>query len=245
MIIIPMAGLSSRFKIAGYKLPKYMLEAKGQSLFEHSVGSFKNYFDSEFFLFIALAIHETESFIHLMCKKLDIKNYSVIILDNPTRGQAETVYLGLKALSLDSDVSITIFNIDTFRPNFVYPKEFSIDDVDGYLETFIGSGKNWSYVMPKCNDSTEVIKTAEKREISKYCCTGLYYWKSAYKFISLYEAYQSKSIDEIDGGEYYIAPMYNDLILEGHEVHFSIIKASEVIFCGVPDEYLNFVASTK
>ncbi|EOA0230274.1 capsular biosynthesis protein, partial [Escherichia coli] len=36
MIVIPMAGLSSRFKKAGYVKPKYMLEAHGKTLFSHS-----------------------------------------------------------------------------------------------------------------------------------------------------------------------------------------------------------------
>ncbi|EKO3985769.1 capsular biosynthesis protein, partial [Vibrio fluvialis] len=41
MIMIPMAGMSSRFFKAGYSKPKYMLEAKGKTLFEHSVLSFE------------------------------------------------------------------------------------------------------------------------------------------------------------------------------------------------------------
>ncbi|MBD6989485.1 capsular biosynthesis protein, partial [Vibrio parahaemolyticus] len=44
MIIIPMAGMSSRFFNAGYDKPKYMLEARGVTLFEHSILSFKKYF---------------------------------------------------------------------------------------------------------------------------------------------------------------------------------------------------------
>jgi NDP-sugar pyrophosphorylase family protein len=241
MIVIPMAGLSSRFKKAGYELPKYMLEAKGKTLFEHSVDSFKHYFDSEPFLFIALSVHDTESFIRQQCNKMDIKNYSIVILDKPTRGQAETVYLGLKKVPLSNDFGITIFNIDTFRPGFIYPTEFDLKHVDGYLETFIGKGKNWSNVLPVEHDSTRVIKTAEKQEISEYCCTGLYYWKSANQFMSLYERYQSKPLDEVDAGEYYIAPMYNDLIAAEGEVHFSVIDKESVIFCGVPSEYLDFI----
>lgn len=241
MIVIPMAGLSSRFKKSGYKMPKYMLEAKGKTLFEHSVESFRSYFDSEPFLFIALDVYTTENFINQQCKKLNIRNYTVVILDKPTHGQAETVYLGLKALSLKEDVSVTIFNIDTFRPRFSYPREFAIEEVDGYLETFVGSGANWSNVLPVSENSSRVIKTAEKQEISQYCCTGLYYWKSARKFMALYEVYQSKSLEDVDAGEYYIAPMYNDLISEGGKVHFSVIDEDQVIFCGVPAEYQEFL----
>lgn len=38
-IIITMAGLGSRFKKAGYNCPKYMIEAKGKTLFDWSMDS--------------------------------------------------------------------------------------------------------------------------------------------------------------------------------------------------------------
>ena len=37
--IIPMAGESSRFFKAGFKIPKYLIEVKGKTLLEHSVNS--------------------------------------------------------------------------------------------------------------------------------------------------------------------------------------------------------------
>lgn len=240
-----MAGVSSRFKKAGYDLPKYMLEGKGKTLFEHSVESFKNYFDTQLFLFVALSVYDTEHFIEDKCQKMGVKNYKIVILDQPTRGQAETVYLGLKGMEIKQDTNITIFNIDTFRSDFVYPENFDIEVVDGYLETFIGTGKNWSNVLPESAGSSSVIKTAEKQEISEYCCTGLYYWKSALKFMSLYENYQSKPLADVDAGEYYIAPMYNDLIEQGGDVHFSIISHDDVVFCGVPSEYIEFIENEQ
>ena len=38
-IIITMAGLGSRFRKVGYNCPKYMIEAKGKTLFEWSMAS--------------------------------------------------------------------------------------------------------------------------------------------------------------------------------------------------------------
>jgi len=235
-----MAGLSSRFKKAGYKLPKYMLEAHGKSLFSHSVGSFKKYYSDEEFLFIALNIFETRKFIEAECKTLGIKSYQIIILDKPTRGQAETVYQGIKKANIALNESLLIFNIDTFRPDFSWPKEFDISTVDGYLETFIGNGVNWSNVLPD-NKSQQTVKiTAEKQKISKYCCTGLYYWRSCEVFCRIFKSYRKKSISELEAGEYYIAPMYNSLVSEGKDVRYSVVGDDEVIFCGVPIEYEEF-----
>ena len=36
-VVITMGGLGSRFRKAGYTVPKYMIEAKGKTLFEWSM----------------------------------------------------------------------------------------------------------------------------------------------------------------------------------------------------------------
>jgi hypothetical protein len=244
MIVIPMAGLSRRFRDAGYDLPKYMLKAKGVSLFEHSVRSFEKYFNKEEFVFIALDVSDTENFIHDQCKQFGLSNYRVVILDAPTRGQAETVYRGLEALNRGSEYPITIFNIDTFRPGFAYPEDFDIFGVDGYLETFIGSGKNWSNVLPGSMGGSRVVKTAEKAEISEFCCTGLYYFRTAFLFCDAFDRIKNLEATSLQGGEFYIAPMYNDLIARGADIRFSIVPRDQVVFCGVPDEYHEFLVSS-
>lgn len=240
MIVIPMAGASSRFSRAGFKLPKYMLNARGCSLFEHSILSFKNYFDDLKFVFIILDIFDTVNFVEQKCKLMGVKNYTVIVLDAPTRGQAETVYLGLKKLDLEK-ASITIFNIDTFRPNFEYPSIFNISNIDGYLETFIGSGSNWSNVLPDPVGGNKVLTTAEKKQISNFCCTGLYYFNSVNDFYSAFEFSLKQGLMHQQCGEFYVAPLYNYLINLGFDIRFSVINSSDVIFCGVPDEYYAFL----
>lgn len=240
MIIFPMAGLSKRFKNAGYELPKYMLEAGGKTLFHHSVMSFKNYFGLERFIFIALDQYNTQAFVTNECKAMGLTNYEIVILEEPTSGQAETVYLATKRININTDESLLIFNIDTFRPGFSWPKEFDLSDIDGYLETFIGSGANWSNVLPKDKVCQTVQLTAEKQQISEYCCTGIYFWRRSGDFCRIYENHFQKKGNKARDGEFYIAPMYNELIQEGKKVHYSIVADDEVIFCGVPQEYEEF-----
>lgn len=240
LIVIPMAGNSSRFKRAGYDLPKYMLEARGCSLFEHSILSFKKYFERINFLFIILDVFDSKKFVEQKCKLMGVKNYSIIVLDSPTRGQAETVYIGLKKIEIER-ASITIFNIDTFRPNFQYPSDFNISCVDGYLETFVGSGGNWSNVLPDSVGSNKVLITAEKKQISEFCCTGLYYFNDVNDFYSAFEVSLTLGLNSLQGGEFYVAPLYNYLIESGLDIRFSIIDPADVIFCGVPEEYRAFL----
>ena len=237
-----MAGLSKRFTDAGFTLPKYMLYAREKSLFNLAVSSFKAYFKTEKFLFIARDVFCTKEFIQKECEILGISFFEVVILNEPTRGQAETVYLGLLASNLPDTEPILIFNIDTFRPNFSFPVELS--NWDGYLEVFEGDGANWSYAKTENSESTKVVQTAEKEEISKYCSTGIYYFKKKVSFMLAFDA-ANVDISKIKLKELYVAPLYNYLIGIGQEIHIDIIQQEEVTFCGVPAEYIDFLGSIK
>lgn len=244
MIVIPMAGMSSRFFKAGYDKPKYMLKAHDETLFEHAVNSFKAYFKKEAFLFIVRDVFDTASFVKYYANKLGIDKCYISVLNEETRGQAETVTLGLEDLSaqgVDYSGSITIFNIDTFRPDFIYPDLSVLGH--GYLEVFQGAGDNWSFVKPIHSKTTQVIKTTEKNPISNLCCTGLYHFSEIKNYLDAYYEYLTKPINEWEKGELYIAPLYNLLINKGLNIHYHLIGRDEVIFCGVPDEYVEFIGS--
>ena len=237
-IIIPMAGLSKRFSDSGFTLPKYMLYAREKSLFNLAVSSFKSYFKSEKFLFIARDVFCTKEFIQKECEILGISFFDVVILNEPTKGQAETVFLGLIASNLPDTEPVLIFNIDTFRPNFSFPVELT--NWDGYLEVFEGNGANWSYAKTEHENSTKEIQTAEKEEISNYCSTGIYYFKKKEFFIEAF-CDSNKTVSKIKLKELYVAPLYNYLITKGCNVHIEIIKRDKVMFCGIPEEYFNYL----
>ena len=225
-----MAGMSRRFAEAGYQVPKYMLPLNGKSIFHHSVSGFSRYFDSDLFVFVCREESQTVHFIEREAKSLGIRKFEIVCLPAPTAGQAETVYLGIKNISQDED--LYIFNIDTFRPLFLKPKMEKV--ADGFLETFVGTGKNWSNVLGDAEG--RVIRTAEKEELSEYCCTGLYYFKSVHNFCEAFEF--AKSTKSTVKGEYYVAPLYNHLINLAKDVRFTIIARDEVVFCGVPEEFI-------
>jgi len=236
-----MAGMSSRFFKAGYTQPKYMLEAHNQSLFAHSIRSFSRYFSDSDFLFITLSDYDTPNFVSTECDRLNINSYEVITLDEVTRGQAETVALGLDKAGC-SDTPITIFNIDTALPDFRHP-DF-IEECDGYLDVFVGSGNNWSYVRPDPSSPGKALETAEKKPISDLCSSGLYYFKSSAEFTSVFAKQISAGIDNQPMNEFYIAPLYNQLIDAGKDIRYRITDKQQVIFFGVPDEYLQLKKST-
>jgi NDP-sugar pyrophosphorylase family protein len=236
MFVIPMAGMSSRFTKAGYTKPKYMLDLNGSPLFDYCVASFKVYFKTDAFLFIARSEAETENFIKQRCAELGIEKFEIVILDSSTQGQAETVALGLSQSTLGDDSGITIFNIDTIRQNYQHPVDAMLNS-EGFLEVFSGEGDNWSFAELESEDSNNVIRTTEKDPISQWCSTGLYFFSGKQAYLDLFAEYSKTEASRCGGGEYYIAPMYNLLIAKEQTVKVNKIGASEVLFSGIPSEY--------
>lgn len=233
MIIIPMAGLSQRFLNAGFKIPKYMLDLHGKTLFYRTVSSFKKYFDSEEFLFISRDEPESINFIRKEVKKLGLRSFDIQIVTSSTRGQADTVRIGIESSGIDLKQSITIFNIDTIRPNFSYPDKSWLTECDGYLEVMNSLDPGYSYALPDPVKADRVIKTAEKKVISNLASTGIYYFNRAETFMSSFKLEMlSPSASEL-----YVAPLYNHIIEHNGQVYYDVVLPSDVIFCGVPDQY--------
>lgn len=229
-----MAGMSSRFTRAGYSLPKFMLPLGGETVFDHAIGSFKRYFDSEAFVFVVQPDKDVVAFVAAHATELGIRDFEIFELERPTRGQAETAAIALRGRA---DTPVTVFNIDTFRPDFRFPDW--IDDYDGYLEVFFADGENWSFVEP--GEDHLVARTTEKERISDLCSNGLYHFRRASDLIEGFD--DAVASNATAKGEFYIAPLYNDLIQNGARIRYVEVAADEVILCGVPAEYEALLSS--
>jgi NDP-sugar pyrophosphorylase family protein len=232
MIIIPMAGKSSRFFKAGYDIPKYMLPLNGSNVFKEAVGSFKNYFEHDFFLFITRRDYGVEDFVKKECISLGINNFEVVTLDEDTRGQADTVKIGLDKLKIKNDEDeMYVFNIDSIRVNFKKPNAPFFKNTSGYLEVFEDEGEHWSFVEPLKNNY--VKRTTEKIRISNLCSNGLYYFLSVGLFKQIFIEFEKNN----DYKELFIAPMYNFLIKKNLGVKYLLLEQNQTLFAGTPTEY--------
>jgi len=224
MIVFPMLGKSSRFFEVGYTRPKYELLVGGETLFSKAVKTFQNYFDSMPFLFLVRNDYNAAEFVGGEISKLGIKDFRISSFGYETRGQADSVMNGVK--HYDQNLPLMIFNIDTIRENFIWPKSFE----DGFLEVFESEGENWSFVEPL--DQNYVGRTTEKVRISNLCSNGMYGFSS----ISLFkDAFENSSED--NSGELYIAPLYNYLIEGGYKINYRLVSNKEIFHCGSPIDY--------
>jgi hypothetical protein len=244
MIIIPMAGNSRRFFEAGFTRPKYELPVFGESLFALTARSFEKYFATERFVFVCRSDLGGEPFVRAECEMLGIKNFDIVVLSTVTRGQAETVLLGMENAGFHESESLLIFNIDTIRLGWVFPQEHDL--ADGYLEVFHGDGDNWSFVKPAAPFSSRVAFTTEKERISDLCSSGLYYFSRAGDFAKVCrEALANIESFKARWRELYVAPLYNELITAGKTITYHVVPAEDIGFSGTPAEYQALLANGR
>lgn len=232
MIIIPMVGKSSRFFNAGYTVPKYKLPLAGVTVFDWVLKSFQDYMATEQFIFIVRADFEQDDFVRDRVESSGIVDFDIVKLEGDTEGQAHTVQLGIDRANLQHmDEPLAIFNADSFLTDFVFPSKEELGS--GMIEVFVGEGEHWSFVEPR-NDS-QVSRTTEKDRISDLCSNGLYFFDSPKTFELGFSS--MKSSERSVKGEYYVAPLYNELIDRDLDIRYRVQPATNCVFCGTPSEY--------
>ncbi len=233
--VIPMAGEGSRFKKDGFKIPKYMIKSNQKTLFEYSMESLPIELADKL-IFVCLKEHEKFSVSSFIKDRVVPNNINIVFLSKVTKGQAETVY---KAKQFINDYDeLLIYNIDTFfHSNRL--REILLDKnlkKDGVLGAFIDESKDDKWSFAKINKNKCVTKTTEKKKISNFALTGMYHFTKAGDFLNTAKTWIENG--EMVKNEYYIAPMYNDLIKQGRQYVLDI--ADEFIPLGTPKDVKNF-----
>lgn len=235
-IVIPMAGRGSRFIEQGMTIPKPLIPVRGQPMYAWALESLPLATAGQI-IFVCLDEH-----LYGRDLALDIEtrygrwNPVVIPLSHVTEGQACTV---LAAASLiDNNDPLMIYNADTFLVSDIETRLASLPgDVDGLLSVFHAPGDHWSFARTDIRG--RVVETAEKRRISDWATTGLYYFSRGRDFV--HHAESMIRADERECGEFFVAPVYNRMIRGGARIEIHV--ASEVWALGTPEELARFETS--
>lgn len=230
-IIIPMAGNGSRFKEAGYALPKFLIPIDGVPMID----------------WVVYSLHIQAKFTFI-CQNKDYQKYNlgtylksicgpktrIISLFEPTEGAAQTVLMAEPYINGDEPVMVV--NSDQYiewNPIEFFYKAHN-QRWDAGILSFPASGKKWSYV--KLNSDGFVEEVAEKKEISNLATVGVYWNKKASDLFKYVKQMMAKNIRT--NGEFYFAPSYNEMLLDNKKIGIYNVKMHGL---GTPDDLQKFI----
>ena len=237
-IVIPMAGLGSRFVKAGYTDPKPLIDVLGEPMISWAMKSFDFLSEVKKFqlIYIILKEHDERYDMSKKLKKLFGESIVVIVIDQVTRGQAETV-LAAKDY-INNYNKLFIYNCDNYSTAPIW-QLITKEDPDGILPCFKATDPRYSYA--RLDEYGYVVETAEKRVISNWASNGMYYFKRGKDFVTAAEVICHQHLAE--AGELYVAPCYNQLLLSGKKIKIVEITKNHVL--GTPEELNNFIAKHR
>jgi dTDP-glucose pyrophosphorylase len=132
----------------------------------------------------------------------------IVEVDGLTEGAACTALLAEKYIDVDEDLLIA--NSDQFieyqKQNFVSLKNMT--NADAIVWTFNAVHPKWSFV--KTNSRGYITEVAEKKPISNIATCGIYWYRKGSDFVKYANQMIDKNIRV--NNEFYIAPVYNELI---------------------------------
>jgi dTDP-glucose pyrophosphorylase len=212
-IVIPMAGLGSRFKTAGYELPKPLIRVGGRPMIEWVI---ENIRPSRHHRFIFICLKEYlllfPEVLHTI--KAICPNSEFISINRVTEGAACTVLLARDLI--DSNEPLMIANSDQYVDLNIneYLSEMEAQKADGLIMTFFSDHPKWSYCRLR-SDGT-VSEVVEKKVVSQKATVGIYNFKFGSDFVRSAESMINENLRV--NGEFYVAPAYNKLIEAGAKV---------------------------
>lgn len=228
-IIIPAAGLGSRFAEKGYKPPKPLIEARGVPMIQLVRDMFP--YDEKV---VVLTRNEYVCDI----EKLGIADY-VLPVEKTTQGAALTV-LCAEGVIQDWEAVFVCNSDNIFHPTHLRNFSKSIQPQhSGAILTFRVNGGPWSYA--RTGYSGDIVEVAEKRPISNLATAGLYYFKTWDIFRKA--AYQMVVADDRTKNEFYLCPVYNYIIRNGGIVHNHTMPSDAFISLGTPEDLERYNAN--
>ena len=208
-IVVPMAGAGSRFANVGYNLPKPLIDVGGRMMCEIVYHNLKPSCHHQF-CFIVQQSHIDNFDLGNKLTALG-PGISIFPIDSMTAGAACTV-LTVKD-QINTDQPLMIANCDQYIDINIddYLQAFENSAADGYIMTMTATDPKWSFA--RVDGHGYVTEVREKQPISHEATVGIYNFANGEDFVTGAEQMIAKNIRT--NNEFYVAPVYNELIAQG------------------------------
>ena len=229
-LLLPIAGRAQRFINEGYTMPKPLIMSKDKHIIDWSMSSIDT---SECNIIFAVRLEHINNFsIDDILKSKFGEDITIVVIDRVTDGSVSTCLLAKDYI--DNDLPLIIYTPDVYFENQFDPSKIP-DSVDGFVLTFKANSPAHSYV--ELDEDGYATRTAEKEVISQNAAVGVYYYKTGKMFVKYAEEMISQNIRT--KGEFYICPMYNQMIRDNLRVKIDQVEKMHVL--GTPTELEFFV----
>lgn len=203
-IVLPMAGLGSRFSVMGFSLPKPLINVNGKPMIQLVVENMN--VEANFIFIVQKAHYEQYNLGYLL--PLIAPHCKIVQLDGLTEGAACSV---LKAKEfIDNDEHLFMINSDQYLEwdSLDFFNTMLTSKCDGGVITFKKENDpKWSYV--RLNDEGHIVEVKEKSPISNIATIGGYYFNKGKDFVNAAE--EMITANDRTNNEFYVAPTYNYL----------------------------------
>jgi dTDP-glucose pyrophosphorylase len=212
-IVIPMAGRGSRFQKEGYTLPKPLIPVLGKPMIQVVINNLRPKVAHRF-IFICLQEHLEKYQVAEKLKAWAGAGTEIVTVDQVTEGAACTVLLAKEFIN--NDEPLMIANSDQWVDTDIndYLETMNHENADGLIMTMWANDPKWSFV--RFNEKHEIIEVVEKEVVSNEATVGIYNYKHGKDFVRAAEQMIAKNYRV--NGEFYVAPVYNELIREGKKI---------------------------
>lgn len=229
-IVVPMAGRGSRFAQAGYELPKPLIDILDHPMIEYVVKNITPKCEHRF-IFICQEEHLKK---YALADKLQqiAPGCEIVTVDHVTEGAACTVLLAEKYIN--NEDAMMIANSDQFVDTDIDNYIKTIGNADGLIMTMPADDPKWSFI--KYDENGFVTMVREKEVISNEATVGIYNYKHGKDFVKFAHQMIDKNIRV--NNEFYVAPVYNEMIIDGMKIVFNNV-GSKMYGLGIPED-LNY-----
>lgn len=229
-IVIPMAGRGSRFAEAGYEMPKPLIDVFGHPMIEYVTRNIRPECEHRF-IYICQEEHLKKYGLADELRKM-APGCEIITIDHITEGAACTVLLAEKLI--DNDDEMMIANSDQYVDTDINEYLSAMGDNDGLIMTMPADDPKWSFI--KYDENNLVTMVREKQVISNEATVGIYNYKHGRDFVRYAHQMIEKNIRV--NNEFYVAPVYNEMIEDGMKIGFCDVGV-KMYGLGTPDD-LNY-----
>jgi len=225
--VIPMMGLGERFSKVGYSEVKPMVRINSNHLIKKVIDPVLEKFQSVYVI--------CNKDIELQIRSIyDNSKVVIIVLNNLTKGAADTLYQASEFLPKDK--KIACLDCDTILHRSAIDKLFG--DFCNAILTFIDQDKIGIYSYVNIDSNNNIVEIKEKEAISTIANAGVYVFENVDVLKNSCYNILSKP------GELYLSRAVDDAINNGN-IFKSIDITNSFDCCGTPAQLKTYSRSTK